>query len=137
MTTDTEIQEAANAHYVSRFSEIERLMNLWMQAQSLGHQEWEDSMMERIEQMPLSVQCVAIYPHRESCEWEILLGTGGPADRVLVVTDFAGEVESASYQHQDWFTPWTDAFGQESEIVERFASFFWFSDVKDILDAIR
>lgn len=127
----TGIEKDATEHYISRFNEIERIMNLHAQAQNLGHQEWEDDLMNRIEEMPMEVSLVAIYPPRDECEWEILLGTGGPADRVLVTTDLSGEIQSATYQHQDWFTPWTHAYGQNADVVEQFARFFYFNPVNE------
>lgn len=136
MTTEQDIQTAADEHYTSRFGEIARILKLQDQANELGHYEWQDQMRERLEEIPLSVDCVAIYPRREQCEWEILLGTGGPADRVLVLTDFAGDVEQATYQHQDWFTPWTDARNQDSDTVEAFAQAFYFGPVSDVVERL-
>lgn len=136
MAQEQDIQEAADQHYSSRFEEISRLLALADQANNLGHYEWQEQMQERLEEIPLSVECVAIYPRREQMEWEILLGTGGPADRVLVLTDWDGNVEQATYQHQDWFTPWTDARNQDSDTVEAFASAFYFSHLQDVIERI-
>jgi hypothetical protein len=136
MATEQDIQEAADQHYASRFAEIERLDELAAMADILGHAEWCESMNERLTEMPLCVDLVAIYPNRDLCEWEILLGTGGPADRVLVTTDFDGSVEDASYQYQDWFTPWTDARGQDSDLVSRFVARFYFGTVADWTESL-
>ncbi len=138
MTQSTEeIQEAANAHYVSRFTEIGRLLKLSDQANDLGHYEWQEEMRERLEQMPLCVDLQTINVRMETCEWEILLGTGGPADRVLVTTSYDGDVEDAVYQYQDWFTQWTDAQDQDSETVIAFANAFYFSPVSEVFEAGR
>lgn len=131
MTEGTEVQEAADTHYASRFSEIGRLLKLADQANDLGHYEWQEEMQERLQQMPLCVELQSINVRQETCEWEILLGTGGPADRVLVVTDYSGNVEDATYQYQDWFTPWTDARNQDFDMVRSFASVFYFSPVDE------
>jgi len=80
----------------------------------------------KLEEMPLSFEKVITNHRRETIEYEILLGTGGPADRVYVITDFSGAIESAKYQFQDWFQPWTTAEGQDSELVERFAAIVGF-----------
>lgn len=136
MTSDTEIQQAADEHYQSRFGEIKRLIRLENECDERGHFDWSEAIRERLNEMALCVECVTIYPQRKECEWEILLGTGGPADRVLVTTDFDGEVDSATYQHQDWFTLWTDAHGQDSELVEAFAQNFYFSPVSNVVGSL-
>ena len=43
---------------------------------------------------------------RGTCEWELLLATGGPAARVLVRVAQVGSPVGASFEHQDWGTPW-------------------------------
>jgi hypothetical protein len=50
----------------------------------------------------------------------ITLAGGGPAARVRVEVEDS-EVICASLQFQDWFTLWTDAPHQNSELVERYA----------------
>ena len=50
----------------------------------------------------------------------IILAGGGPAARVRVVIE-DGDVINASLQFQDWFTLWTDAPYQDSQLVERYA----------------
>src|SRR5580692_4457998 len=42
----------------------------------------------------------------ESC---ILLGTGGPASRIVGTLDENGEPESTRFEYQDWGKPWTAA----------------------------
>ena len=130
-----DIQTEANRHYASQFdSEMRDLVSLAMsdlededgncidsmlfEGESIGR----DQAIQRLEEMPLSFEKVITNHRRETIEYEILLGTGGPADRVYVITDFSGAIESAEYQFQDWFQPWTTAEGQDSELVERFAA---------------
>ncbi len=57
----------------------------------------------------------------------IILAGGGPAARVRVVVE-DGEVINASLQFQDWFTLWTDAPDQNSELVERYARLVGYYD---------
>ena len=113
-------QEEANAYGRSRFTDIARYLAMEGKAQKFGHDEWSELFSTRLDEMPLSVTLEAIYPQRETMEFSILLGTGGPADRVLVTTDFSGEVETATYQYQDWFQPWTEVY-LEPELVMAFA----------------
>lgn len=51
----------------------------------------------------------------------VTLAGGGPAARLKVEVDGAGEIEYASLQYCDWFEKWTDAPNQDSELVERYA----------------
>lgn len=90
-----------------------------------------DSLRERIEQMPLSVQVRDGWrsPGAESDgaeEFEILLSTGGPALRIT--GDIGG---SPSLQWQDWGTPWTDCRdttdGQD-EAIAAFVGLFYLED---------
>ncbi len=127
------VQSAADEHYRSQFNEIGRLVRLQQECRDKGHHDWADAIVERIDEVPLSVTLWAIYPHRDRCQWEILLGTGGPADRVLVTTGLDGDVESATYQHQDWFTEWTDAQGQDFDLVEAFASNFYYGPAREYM----
>ena len=57
----------------------------------------------------------------------ITLAGGGPAARVRVEVE-DGEVITASLQFQDWFTLWTDAPQQNSELVERYARLVGYFD---------
>lgn len=117
MQSTQDIQAEANKHYGYRFDdEMRKLID------SVDNYREDYEAAERaLQEMPLSFQRLVTYHVREEIEWEILLGTGGPADRVIVKTDFDGNIESAEYQFQDWFQPWTTAENQDSELVERFA----------------
>ena len=57
----------------------------------------------------------------------ITLAGGGPAARVRVEVE-DGEVVNASLQFQDWFTLWTDAPQQNSELVARYARLVGYFD---------
>ena len=134
MQAQENIQEAANKHYLSRFDdELRGLVELYDGQRESAEYDGEtytdtDEALETLEEMPLSVGAVSTDWREESTEWEILLGTGGPADRVLVTTDFQGRIESATYQHQDWFQPWTDAENQDTALVTRFAEIVGYFD---------
>ena len=90
-----------------------------------------DTLRERIEQMPLSVQVRDGWhaPGAESDgpdEFEILLSTGGPALRIYGAIDGRPDL-----QWQDWGTPWTDyrdTTDEQDEAIARFVSLFWFGD---------
>lgn len=127
------LQIRANEHYARRFDdETEGLIACASGEQETVEYEGErldrDEALERLEEMPLSVSALSTDWRDETTTWEILLGTGGPADRVVVTTDFHGRIESASYQFQDWFEPWTDAEGQDENLVRRFAEIVGYFD---------
>lgn len=123
------IQEAANKHYASRFDADERaLITLATGYDDDDTIEYEgetldrEQAIERLQESILSFERTVTDHRHESIQWEILLGTGGPADRVVVTTDYSGTIESAVYEYQDWFQPWTEAEGQDSDLVESFAA---------------
>lgn len=119
--TDQEMRTVANDHYRSRFDEIGRILHLIERCTEYGHDEWADELRQRLMEMPLCVDLQSIDVPNETARWSVLLGTGGPADRVLVEADWDGGIERATYQHQDWFTPWIDATDQDDDTVVAFA----------------
>lgn len=118
MQAEKDIQQEANRHYGYRFDdEMRHLVGTVADYDSENY----DSAIEQLQEIPLSFEKLITDHRHESITWEILLGTGGPADRVLVVTDYNGSIESAEYQFQDWFQPWTTAEDQDWDLVRRFA----------------
>ena len=74
----------------------------------------EDRARERIEESPLSAEVRSDWhaPYEapgDPVEFRILLGTGGPASRIIGELDEYGQPTSAEFQYQDWFKPWTTA----------------------------
>ena len=129
------IQEAANAHYARRFDDEMRALiecanydrkTAECEGETLDHEQARD----RLEEGPLSFERLITDHRHESIQWEILLSTGGPASRVLVSTDYDGHIESAVYQFQDWFQPWTAAEDQDEELVKEYASLVGFYEVE-------
>lgn len=141
MSTTT-IQQRANEYYLSRFDDPMRTLigaatcNEDISYGQLADLETldidpergnvEEQALERLQEMPLSFQKLTTHHVEETAVWEILLGTGGPADRVLVTTDELGAVESAVWEFQDWFEPWTAAENQDAELVQRFSEIVGF-----------
>lgn len=85
----------------------------------------DEQAREELEQMPLSIELESHRPNRSTCQFVILLGTGGPADRIVVEVDEHGAIETAEYEYQDWFQCWY-APRQDRERVMRFTQFFYF-----------
>ena len=80
-----------------------------------------DDARERIQQDPLSVEVrsgwYTLDADEESkapAEFNILLCTGGPACRIMGELE-NGEPTRAWIQYQDWGTPWTDYYEQDSQ----------------------
>ena len=63
-------------------------------------------------------------------EYFILLGTGGPASRILGELNHYCEPTSAVFQYQDWFKPWTVAHTttEEDATLLEYASQFHFGE---------
>ena len=60
--------------------------------------------------------------------YEILLGTGGPAVRIIGNLSAFGEPENAKLQGQNWFTPWMDTAvtADEQEAINWYVQHFHF-----------
>ena len=79
----------------------------------------EDSARQAINDDPLSVQVRSDWhspgSEAEDGEYMILLCTGGPAVRIVGTLNQYGEPDSATIEHQDWITPWTEFDGDNDE----------------------
>jgi len=102
--------------------------------EELSDRERED-VEEQLREMPLSVMVRDGWrtigsPSEGPEEFEILLGTGGPARRVIGTLDEHSEPLNVRYQYQDWFKPWTDGHirGKEKDLIRRFASLFYYGE---------
>jgi len=58
----------------------------------------------------------------------ILLSTGGPALRLRGDLDQHCQPYRAWLEYQDWFEPWTQFFGTDSDALLWFAGLFWFGE---------
>jgi hypothetical protein len=137
-TTEKEnIQDAANRHYRYFAQDSERRVRICLKAKERGWYEVADSIRESILEDPLSLSIDEIDPNYDEVKWNLLLGWGGPAVRILVTTDLGGSVQDASYQFQDWFQPWTDAEDQDTDLVKAYAEMFYYAVVGVTLDGER
>ena len=66
----------------------------------------------------------------KATEYRILLGTGGPAARIVGELNQWGEPENAVYEYQDWFKPWTPArlSDEDEATLLEYARQFWFGE---------
>lgn len=61
-------------------------------------------------------------------EFRLLLGTGGPAVRIIGELNEHGEPTSATLQTQDWFTQWTDYREADEEMLLTYCRCFYFGE---------
>lgn len=91
----------------------------------------EEEARRTIEEDPLSVQVRSGWhtpgAEAEAEEYEILLGTGGPATRIRGDLD-RGQPQTARLEVQDWFKPWTEYLAAEEDTLLKYASVFYFGD---------
>jgi hypothetical protein len=77
--------------------------------------EGDDEARESIESMAYGIEKRVTY--------YVTLAGGGPAARLVIEASLRhGDVERAWLEYQDWFTLWTPAPMQDSDLVERFAA---------------
>lgn len=94
-----------------------------------GDCEDEETARERITEDPLSLR---IFGERTDGEWEatsyeLLLGTGGPA--VRIVGDLSnGEPTSARLEVQDWWKPWTEYVPASQDVLMAYVGCFYFGE---------
>lgn len=122
-------------------SEIVRLIKVLDWARETDRDQLVDSIEQRIQEMPLSV-CVrdAWRPagqltDEQPEEFEILLGTGGPAVRIYGTLGRYGAPVDCQLQNQDWGTPWQSVRIQDPELNKshhaallKFCGHFYFAD---------
>jgi len=98
----------------------------------VGDEEWhdEDGIRREIDEYPLSIQVRegwhSIGETTEPEEFEIMLGTGGPATRIVGKLE-DNEPVSAHFEYHDWFKPWTAPVINSGVFLE-FARQFWFGE---------
>ncbi len=140
MSTD---QDRVKSEAASIAADILEQQTKWQEAQVLdnpveydGEQLTYDDIVDRIHQEPLSIDVRSGWyqPGRETPapeEYNILLGTGGPAFRIVGRLDENLEPETAVLEFQDWFTPWepyVPANQAEEEALLWYARLFYFGD---------
>lgn len=66
----------------------------------------------------------------EPSEYFILLGTGGPASRIRGELSQWKQAETAVFEYQDWFKPWTEArlSVEDQATLLEYAQQFWFGE---------
>ena len=122
--TDTETFPPVNAGsgYIEEFTEL-------MAKLEGDNDDARQEAIERLDEMPLSIMVRDGWrdPFGQAQdgpeEFEILLGTGGPATRIWGTFGQYG-VDHAELQYQDWFKPWTEIQRENSKLIHSVASFY-------------
>ena len=131
-----EIKEVPGAGTYQNIVEIlGELEASYEQAQMGEEMEDEDkpgSIQERLQEMPLSVSVRSGWQQPGVTdtapeEYELLMGTGGPAVRIYGRLDEHSRPVSAELQGQDWGTPWErTTVDQDEEVLRHFADHFYY-----------
>lgn len=117
------------------YSEIKRLVKIHDWARETNRDRLADNIRDRMCEMPLSVMVrdgwreVGAPAYDGPEEFEILLGTGGPAVRIWGTLDKYGEPDRVELQNQDWFTPWERVpFKTDADALRAFCGQFYLGD---------
>jgi len=95
-----------------------------------GDCESEDDARQRIDDDQLSIEVGGWWSpgsEAEPTEYRILLGTGGPAVRIVGDLGQHGEPSAARLEVQDWFKPWTE-YSCDDDILLKYAACFYFGE---------
>lgn len=93
-----------------------------------------DDAEQRIREDPLSVELsfgsCTVGETPEADGFIILLGTGGPATRIVGELDANNEPGRAWIETQDWFLPWTEYHGEgiERDALLTYCRYFFFGE---------
>lgn len=126
-----DIKEVPGAGTYQNIVEVMDAMVLAM-ARSATEPDATSDIMDQIMEMPLSVSVRSGWQQpgvndQSPEEYELLMGTGGPAVRIYGRLDQHGRPRSAELQGQDWFTPWErTTVDQDEEVLLNFAGYFYY-----------
>ena len=96
-----------------------------------GECESEDDARQRISEDPLEIKLSGSWGVGETPEadsYMILLGTGGPATRIVGTLGAYNEPDSATLESQDWGTQWTEFRGGDQAVLLAYAQCFHFGE---------
>lgn len=132
-----ETDNRASSQAIAQYEGVAEMVAKLKAAIDADDDEAAEAAREEIQSDPLSVQVRGGWHNpgdpeaAKPEEFKILLCTGGPAVRIIGELDGYGEPESARLQHQDWFTPWTDADGLPDDSEETLLAYcreFYFGE---------
>lgn len=123
MERTTEFHDAAQRAYDDSFGPNSDRANRYQALRSAEKRDDQDTVELLRDEEADDVLSVTQLTHgfSSSCQWEILLSTGGPATRVVVSIDDNETVTWADFQYQSWFQSWTSAERQDHEMLADWA----------------
>lgn len=126
MKKNQDFQTTVNEYYQNRFDQEQKdlidLARNWNDSNESATDKERQQAELQLQEQVLSIDHYATYHLDDSQEWHVLLGTGGPADRLVLLTDNSGNIENIDYQYQDWGKPWTSADFQDKDMLTAYAS---------------
>ena len=140
MTTETKRPTAEEQWQEVQDNGVRQASEILSLMEEAQDPETSDERREEIEtevqEWPLSVDVrCTIWRSPGTVDWEpnefqILLGTGGPALRIIGEFGAYGEPCNPLIQVQDWFRPWTtcDTTDAHDEGLRWFCGHFWFGE---------
>ena len=138
MATENTAEEHWKQVQAGGVSTAQDILELFQEVQAEGTtQERIEEIEQEVRDWPLSVdvrdtawQSVGATIHWEPNEFQILLGTGGPAKRIKGDIGPHGKPCNPLMQVQDWFKPWTtcDTTDEQDEALMWFCSEFYFGE---------
>lgn len=146
MTTDLEFQQQAEAYAKTALENIREMLDKLEHSRECddsencehaNDEEWhdEDGAERAIDEDPLSIEIRTDW-HTVGAEdidpgqYRILLTTGGPAAQIIGDLDGHHQPESARFQYQDWFKPWTEVILDSDDYATllEYAQRFYFGE---------
>jgi hypothetical protein len=114
---------AWNAEYAQELAEL---------VAAAGECESRENAEQRIQEDPLSIEVrsgwTTLDQPLQAEEFNILLGTGGPAVRIVGELDMDREPTRAWLEVQDWFLPWTRYHQADVNVLLAYCRQFYFGD---------
>ena len=122
MNKEKDFQKETNE---SAISHIESIKEMLKKANSKNTETAEQGQTE-IDEDPLEIATGKEFDGTRT--YMILLGTGGPAMRIIGELNEYDQPDTAKYQFQDWFTPWTTAeiTEEQEQTLIQYANYFYF-----------
>ncbi len=123
MERTTEFHDSARRYYEACFGPESDRAKRYQALRDAEERDDQDTVEELRDAEADDVLSVEQLTHglRSSCQWEILLTTGGPAARVVINIVDNEMVTWAEFQYQDWFQSWYAPEGQDHDMLADWA----------------
>ena len=123
------IKEMVEAlEHANQAKEHERSTNAWAASEEAAQAIHESALDVQVRSGWVDPGGVISSVRMEAQEYRILLSWGDPAVRIVGSLNFSSEPVTATLEHQNWGTPWTDApiKREDEETLLTYANQFYF-----------